>query len=126
MQMPQLSVVYVDRDEYDAAGPIPYNITSAHILFSKFFSSAKHGSHFILTTLYSSTFKKNKEGENREDSSCPRRLISFAITLHLLYPPQLGACTQYYCFSRYWSSVYMTYRHIHSDTMILWAEGVSS
>ena len=90
MQMPQLSVVYVDRDEYDAAGPIPYNITSAHILFSKFFSSAKHGSHFILTTLYSSTFKKNKEGENREDSSCPSRLISFSITLHLLYPPQLA------------------------------------
>ena len=126
MQMPQLSVVYVDRDEYDAAGPIPYNITSAHIVFQLFFSSTKPGSHFIHATLYRSTFKKNKEGENREDSSCPRRLISFAITLHLLYPPQLGACTQYYCFSRYWSSVYITYRHIHSDTMILWAEGVSS
>ena len=90
MQMQQLTVSGVCRDEYDTAGPIPYNITSAHIVFQLFFSSTKPGSHFIHATLYRSTFKKNKEGENREDSSCPRRLISFAITLHLLYPPQLA------------------------------------
>ena len=37
MQMQQLTISGVCRDEYDAAGPIPYNITSAHIVFQLFF-----------------------------------------------------------------------------------------